>query len=559
MERRGEIIPALADPHLRLAVFAQGAGEARGDVDIGIAAIAYAPVPRADAADGNIAAIRLVAEIAAQVGVHRRRIGGIDPVEAGVVIGPFAGVVVILAGVAGIEAADGEATVAQQFLVESAGRDAQIGLFQICFRQAGEAGQFLADGGAFGGGQTVPLDQRRDVGAAGKGAGFGGPGFDTGGLVRDLVVIPGGGGIAGQQAHILHLVALILGFQPEIEDGGDEDDAVERDIIILPVQLIGHGGRAGGAIGFAAEELGCVPAVVLVQPQADELRDGLGIAVNAPEVFGIGLAQGMAPAGADRIDKHQIGDIEQRFGVVADVIGRRAVVLGIGDVHPLRAKGTHVQPQAARPRPAVEQEEHRAVRLRIVLQIGGGEDGGSGLALLVLQEGFANQGGVVHLHPAKGAAALGDDPVRSGGGFGGLFGWLVNGLGEGGYSQRSGQRDQRNETSHDILPFDPPDSRQSRGVQSEAFGDAGSMGASAGADFTNLPTPQAPIAAAARPSGDTRRSTNGRATAATLPIGPSCDPETREAIWRLAAAATARTARRASGLAMSRLPLFTSS
>ena len=271
----------------------------------------------------------------------------------------------------------------------------------------------------------------------------------------------------------------------------------------------------------------------------------------------------MAPAGTDRIDEHQIGDIEQRFGVVADVIGRGAVVLGIGDVHPLRAKGTHVQPQAARTRPAVEQEEHRAVRLRIVLQIGGGEDGGSGLALLVLQESFANHGGVIHLHPAKGAAALGDDAVGGARGlrcgFGGLFGWFVSGLGEGGYSKRSGQRDQRNETSHDSLPFDPPDSRQSRGVQSEAFGDAGSMGASAGADFTNLPTPQAPIAAAARPSGDTRRSTNGRATAATLPIGPSCDPETREAIWRLAAAATARTARRASGLATSRFPLFTSS
>src|SRR3546814_6440851 len=51
------------------------------------------------------------------------RSGGIarvDAIEAGVVVGAFARAVIILARIAAVEAADGEAAVAQQFLVEAA-------------------------------------------------------------------------------------------------------------------------------------------------------------------------------------------------------------------------------------------------------------------------------------------------------------------------------------------------------------------------------------------------------------------------------------------------------
>src|SRR3546814_16547166 len=80
------------------------------------------------------------------------RSGGIarvDAIEAGVVVGAFARAVIILARIAAVEAADGEAAVAQQFLVEAARRDAQVGAFEIGFGKAGEARQIAADLRAF--------------------------------------------------------------------------------------------------------------------------------------------------------------------------------------------------------------------------------------------------------------------------------------------------------------------------------------------------------------------------------------------------------------------------
>src|SRR3546814_2781930 len=81
----------------------------------------------------------MVIEIAPDMGVDRGGIARVDAVEAGVVVGRLAGIVIVAAGIAGVETADGEAPVPQKLLVEARRRDAEVRLLQELFRQPREA------------------------------------------------------------------------------------------------------------------------------------------------------------------------------------------------------------------------------------------------------------------------------------------------------------------------------------------------------------------------------------------------------------------------------------
>src|SRR3546814_3491912 len=72
---------------------------------------------------------------------------------------------IILARIAAVEPPDGEAAVAQQLLVETARRDAQVGAFEIGFGKAGEARKLTADLRAFLALQFLALEQRGGIGA----------------------------------------------------------------------------------------------------------------------------------------------------------------------------------------------------------------------------------------------------------------------------------------------------------------------------------------------------------------------------------------------------------
>src|SRR3546814_6809021 len=72
-----------------------------------------------------------------------------DLIEARIIVGAFARAVIILARIAAVEPADGQSAVAQQILVETARRDAQVGAFEIGFGKAGEARKLTADLRAF--------------------------------------------------------------------------------------------------------------------------------------------------------------------------------------------------------------------------------------------------------------------------------------------------------------------------------------------------------------------------------------------------------------------------
>src|SRR5882724_67877 len=101
----------------------------------------------------------------------------------------------------------------------------------------------------------------------------------------------------------------------EVEDVGDEDDAVEVHAVMI-LQVVAERGGAESAVAFADEEFGGVPAAVAADVQGDELGEGLYVLIDAPEVLVLRFADGVAEAGADGIDEDHIGLVEQRAGVV---------------------------------------------------------------------------------------------------------------------------------------------------------------------------------------------------------------------------------------------------
>jgi hypothetical protein len=122
---------------------------------------------------------------------------------------------------------------------------------------------------------------------------------------------------------------------------------------------VGDHRPAEGAVALPDDELGRVPAAVAAQPRRDELREGVGVGVNAVEVLLGSLPRDAAETGAHRVDEHQVGPMQQRLAVVDDRIRRRRRVLTVRRHDPLRPDRSHVQPHRCRPRAAVEQERHR--------------------------------------------------------------------------------------------------------------------------------------------------------------------------------------------------------
>ncbi|MEZ4237494.1 MAG: hypothetical protein R3F59_15380 [Myxococcota bacterium] len=125
------------------------------------------------------------------------------------------------------------------------------------------------------------------------------------------------------------------------------------------LQVVDDGGRAGGAVGLADEELGAGPAVVARGEAADELGDRLGVALHAVEVLALAL-QRLREARPDGIDEHEVGDVEDGLRVVGGVARRGQAAHVGGDA--ARPEAAHVQPHRRRAGPAVEAERERAPR-----------------------------------------------------------------------------------------------------------------------------------------------------------------------------------------------------
>jgi hypothetical protein len=131
-------------------------------------------------------------------------------------------------------------------------------------------------------------------------------GFEGCGLVGEFVVVPGGGGEGGKREGVCLIYAWIRGWTVdavvEAEDLREEDDAVEVDA----AKVGGEDGGAWGAVAFAEEIFGGVPAIVPGEEAADETLEGVAVGVDSVEGFALVLAEGAAEAGAGGVDEDYV-------------------------------------------------------------------------------------------------------------------------------------------------------------------------------------------------------------------------------------------------------------
>ena len=135
---------------------------------------------------------------------------------------------------------------------------------------------------------------------------------------------------------------------------------------------------------------GELTTVVLGDVKRDHLRHRLGVAAHAPErAAAVGLGR-PAPAGADRIDQHQIGEGEPGIRII-DQADIGAVVPGHAELGDARTHHPEMEEGRSRAGAAIEHEGQRPRRVIVVLvcrsfgHIGGVEHRGRALARLIEQ------------------------------------------------------------------------------------------------------------------------------------------------------------------------------
>lgn len=127
-------------------------------------------------------------------------------------------------------------------------------------------------------------------------------------------MIPGGCGVGGQKEDVGEIVALLEQRGLEVEDRGDENNAVQGDTFFDEVACQPCG--AGSAVTLSNKEKRRGPALVTCQVEADKLGDGFDVALQVPELLARFVIDGAAEAGSYRVNKDEVGVIQPRFRVV---------------------------------------------------------------------------------------------------------------------------------------------------------------------------------------------------------------------------------------------------
>ena len=152
--------------------------------------------------------------------------------------------------------------------------------------------------------------------------------------------------------------------EPAFQHRRQHDDAGNDDALVA-LQRARHLGGAEAAIAFAEQIFRRSDAVVLGDIERDRLGERLGVAADAPEMLGVVRLHRAAPAGADRIDQHQVGEGEPGVGIVAQLRGRSVAAVG-PEIEDARADQAEMQKGGGRARPAVEHESQRPVRAGVL-------------------------------------------------------------------------------------------------------------------------------------------------------------------------------------------------
>ncbi len=238
-------------------------------------------------------------------------------------------------------------------------RDEEVG------RQADERGELLRHGALAFGGQSVALEEGRRIDVLGPGHGAVEPRVEVDARPGAPEVLRRRG-VGRHHAQVVEVLAR-LHLHP-VQDRREEHDA-RHGHAHLAEDAHEHG-VAHGAVRLAEEVDRAPPAVVPLQPVADGAGEGVRVAVDREERGGIGVVGHDGPAGAGRIEEHDVRVAQDRVRVVLD--------RGVGADVRAAVRGDAARPDAAevdryrgRAGAAVERERHGAGRLGLARRVHG--------------------------------------------------------------------------------------------------------------------------------------------------------------------------------------------
>ena len=240
-------------------------------------------------------------------------------------------------------------------------------------------------------------------------------------LARQAIVVPGGRRVGRQGGDVGLFGAGVelrpVGGEVEIEDLGEQDDAVEIDVV-LGLQGVDQDRRSRRAVAFPKQVLG---RAVLGEKAHDELAKGVGVGIDAVEGLLLVLAGDPRKTGPRRVDEHQVADVQQAVGVVDERVGSGRSVGIVAGLDASWPKGAHVQPYRRGARTAIVEEGYRPPgRGNAVLEVGDVEHRRLGLGILVGARALVGHllgglvGGLRVLAPGLVVPALGMDDDGSG-------------------------------------------------------------------------------------------------------------------------------------------------
>ena len=377
--RRG-IEASADDGELERGVAAHRGRDIDGDVGrrhLAQAGLLAAPVPRrVDVGEvaGEVARIAAVPQLVGAEAPERAHPGTLEGIVGGVLArDPVAVALHGREGVgaeARVEAAADAPLLLEQVRAEIEQLDAQMMLEDVLGGKADEGAHLLGDRMLPVGGKAVAAQQRGGVDVLHpRHRGIEPLVFaDTrAGLAEEL-------GRGGERGHHAEVVAVIAGAEQarDIEHGGEHDDA--RQLHAALAEQAHEHGVADRAVRLAEDVERARPAAVLGEPCADGAREGVGIAIGAEDLLGIGIVCEHGPAGAQGIQEDDVAVAQQGLGVVLDRrIGAHVVGAVGGDALGSDAAEIDGHARAAGTAVVGEGDRTRAVGVALGIDCGEGE------------------------------------------------------------------------------------------------------------------------------------------------------------------------------------------
>jgi len=139
----------------------------------------------------------------------------------------------------------------------------------------------------------------------------------------------------------------------------------------------------------------------------DRFGHDVGIALHAPEVLAVVGFHRAAPAGADRIDEHEVGEAQPGVRII-DELGVRRMPCIAAEIEPARADKPEIEKRRRGARTAVEHEGERAFSARVLRDVGCVKNRGDLLAGLAVQRDRAGRGRIGQLALRRIDRMLGD-------------------------------------------------------------------------------------------------------------------------------------------------------